>query len=511
MQQEKRDAAPRAVREVLGTPGRPLDAPSRAFFESRFDHDFSRVRVHTDERAAQSANAIGAHAWTVGNDIAFARGMETPRVLEHELSHVVQQSDVPQHAPIEAGHPGDAFERDAENAQPQLRASTPRLQGLWPLVAAIGGGLLALGLGIWQLFRQLSDSFPKSTLEAYLKGLRGRKKIEGEWRSDNKARACVAREKELGPYTVDDRALLIEEMLDGRVFGADEEGILATLRAARPGEPLQIVTRIGRNRLLAKFGGRNRRILDAITLTAADAGDPLVTRLRELSPDEIQDYVSNATDPAVRASATKAASLQKITAPVPVGASVARTGEATFAINGIAVVARPDIRSNDPRFINDAFTSFGLQSVDLGTFSTDAQDIVRQFVPPRAQAVIQTTWGPGARPELDAKYGRGTTDQDKYDRNTTFRFHESRHGEDWLEFLRQNPLPAFTGTVGMTKVDYQRAIDAWGAEITAYNRRAVEFSIRRSDCVGKRPPDAHFDLEGATATICRQVGGAPSI
>ncbi|HEX2832562.1 MAG TPA: DUF4157 domain-containing protein [Thermoanaerobaculia bacterium] len=511
MEQEKRDTAPRAVRDVLGTPGRPLDPPSRAYFESRFDHDFSRVRVHTDERAAQSANEIGAHAWTVGNDIAFARGMESPRVLEHELSHVVQQSDVPRHAPIEAGHPGDAFERDAENPQPRLRASTPRLQGLWPLLLAIGGGLVALGLSVWGLWRQLSDSFSKSTLEAYLKGLRSRKKIEGEWRSDNKARACAAREQELGPYSVDDRALLIEEMLDGRVLSADEGGILATLRAARPGEPALIVARVGRNRLLAKFDGRNRRVLDAITLTAADAGDALVTRLRDLSADEIQDYVSNATDPSVRASAMKAASLQKITAPVPVGATVARGGEATFAINGIAVVARPDIRSNDPRFINDAFTSFGLQPADFGTFGTDAQDIVRQFVPPRVEAVIQTTWGPGARPELDAKYGRGTTDEDKYESNTTFRFHESRHGEDWFEFLRQNPPPVFTGAVGMTKADYQRAIDAWGTEITAYNRRAVEFSIRRSDCVGTRPPDAHFDLEGATATICRQVGGAPSI
>jgi hypothetical protein len=36
-------------------PGRPLDAAARAFFEPRFGMDFGRVRVHTDERAAESA------------------------------------------------------------------------------------------------------------------------------------------------------------------------------------------------------------------------------------------------------------------------------------------------------------------------------------------------------------------------------------------------------------------------------------------------------------------------
>lgn len=89
--------APPIVHEVLSSSGQPLDASTRAFFESRFGHDFSQVRVHTDERAEQSARDVNAHAYTVGHDIVFGPGKFSPatqegrRLLAHELTHVVQQ------------------------------------------------------------------------------------------------------------------------------------------------------------------------------------------------------------------------------------------------------------------------------------------------------------------------------------------------------------------------------------------------------------------------------------
>lgn len=78
--------------------GRPMEAETRAFFERRFDHDFSRVRVHADAAAASSAQSAEAAAYTVGIDIVFGAGMYRPdsqagtRLLAHELAHVVQQS-----------------------------------------------------------------------------------------------------------------------------------------------------------------------------------------------------------------------------------------------------------------------------------------------------------------------------------------------------------------------------------------------------------------------------------
>jgi len=137
--------APPVVHDVLRTPGEPLDAAARAFMEPRFGHDFSKVRVysnptsqagltvnkpddeservadriaesalghpenrpgarhdfsqvrvHTDARAAESAAAVRAKAYTFGRDIVFGPGEYAPsteagrRLLAHELAHTIQ-------------------------------------------------------------------------------------------------------------------------------------------------------------------------------------------------------------------------------------------------------------------------------------------------------------------------------------------------------------------------------------------------------------------------------------
>lgn len=81
------------------SPGYPLDHATRGFMESRFDTDLSDVRVHTDRRAAESADALAANAYTTGRDIYFAEGKYAPQshesqhLLAHELTHTVQQGD----------------------------------------------------------------------------------------------------------------------------------------------------------------------------------------------------------------------------------------------------------------------------------------------------------------------------------------------------------------------------------------------------------------------------------
>jgi len=91
-------AAPGIVGDVLSSgAGRPMEAPTRQFMESRFGQDFSNVRIHTDSRAADSASAIQAKAYTSGRDIVFGAGQYQPesssgkRLLAHELAHVGQQ------------------------------------------------------------------------------------------------------------------------------------------------------------------------------------------------------------------------------------------------------------------------------------------------------------------------------------------------------------------------------------------------------------------------------------
>ena len=90
--------APPLVQEVLASPGQPLDAATREFMEPRFGHDFSKLRVHADPRAAESAHAVGARAYTGGTHVVFGRNQYSPgspdgrRLLAHELTHVLQQT-----------------------------------------------------------------------------------------------------------------------------------------------------------------------------------------------------------------------------------------------------------------------------------------------------------------------------------------------------------------------------------------------------------------------------------
>jgi hypothetical protein len=117
---------PSPVRDVVGSGGgQPLDTPTRSFMESRFGNDFGGVRVHTDTRASDSARAVQAHAYTVGNDIVFQSGHYAPEtdagrhMLAHELTHVVQQrsgpvSGTPAPGGIKISDPSDSYEQEAE-------------------------------------------------------------------------------------------------------------------------------------------------------------------------------------------------------------------------------------------------------------------------------------------------------------------------------------------------------------------------------------------------------------
>src|SRR5215212_4000693 len=68
----------RSAAEVVSSPGHPLDPISRADMESRFVRDFSSVRIHTDARAAEAAEALSANAYTVGSHVVFGAGRFQP-------------------------------------------------------------------------------------------------------------------------------------------------------------------------------------------------------------------------------------------------------------------------------------------------------------------------------------------------------------------------------------------------------------------------------------------------
>ena len=115
---------PAIVGEVLRSPGHALDPVTRQHFESRFNHDFGHVRVHSDARAAESAQAVDALAYTVGRDVVFGSGRYAPqsddgrKLLAHELTHVLQQAGSTVHGghSLRLGDPSSSLEREADAA-----------------------------------------------------------------------------------------------------------------------------------------------------------------------------------------------------------------------------------------------------------------------------------------------------------------------------------------------------------------------------------------------------------
>lgn len=109
--------------------GQPLPESVRTFFEPRLGQDFSQVRIHTDDQAAETAHALNARAYTVGCHIVFGPGQYAPgtgvgnRLMAHELTHVVQQTG--QTATLKHSYPV------------KYRSTSPLLQGSWSLVSDI--------------------------------------------------------------------------------------------------------------------------------------------------------------------------------------------------------------------------------------------------------------------------------------------------------------------------------------------------------------------------------------
>lgn len=141
---------PSIVHDVLGSPGLPLDVETRAFFEPRFGRDFSQVRLHTDTKAAQSAQAVDARAFTVGPHVVFSSGQYEPgshygrQLLAHELTHVVQQAGVSPGAGLRVSSPSDASEQEAERSEKNFSSlASQTISASEPIVARQTGSTRA--------------------------------------------------------------------------------------------------------------------------------------------------------------------------------------------------------------------------------------------------------------------------------------------------------------------------------------------------------------------------------
>jgi hypothetical protein len=297
--------APPIVHEVLRSPGQPLDTAARAFLEPRFNHDFGRVRVHTDARAARSARAVNAHAFTVGRQIVFGTGEYQPgtnagiRLLAHELTHIVQQRNT---SPTSIASQLNIRPARDPHEQEALNHAGGIVEGATGCAMTISGVNRA-GLQRFALFDFIGDVFTKGPFEAfsrlfgegqfserelkrYLNLLR-EGKPEGRYDSDNKARAVVRLWKggslstQLTPQI---KKLLVREMWQGTTSTGDAQGILDVLERSTS-EDLSVI--------LDNDGVTPKQLADAI-------GKSEQPRLRRLFDQRLQGGFNAAVKGTVR-------------------------------------------------------------------------------------------------------------------------------------------------------------------------------------------------------------------
>jgi hypothetical protein len=129
---------PAEVKSQLGA-GAPLPREQSSRFGKAYRHDLSGVRVHPNSAVASS---IGARAFTVGRDVAFAPGEYRPgtpdgdRLIGHELAHVVQQAGGVGAPSVQAAGLGhDSFEAEADRAS-EIATSGGSVRAIRPVHGA---------------------------------------------------------------------------------------------------------------------------------------------------------------------------------------------------------------------------------------------------------------------------------------------------------------------------------------------------------------------------------------
>jgi hypothetical protein len=191
-------AAPVAELMRASGPGGPVPAAVHRLVGDRLGTDLSAVRVHQDEPATMAADLLEVRAFTVGTHIFLGPG-ERPTdlpLMAHELTHVVQQQAAAPAVQLFTVSPGDALEREANQASATVtgRTGAPKVQGFsitgwiadkfWDLVETIAPAIVPIlrqGVGAW-LRERLTDALsalydklmaPVRQVTGFIDGLRG--------------------------------------------------------------------------------------------------------------------------------------------------------------------------------------------------------------------------------------------------------------------------------------------------------------------------------------------------
>jgi len=476
--------APADAQDVISRPGRALEPATRDFFEPRFGHDFSRVRVHADARAAASARALNARAYTVGANIVFGSGLYRPgtepgrRLLAHELTHVRQQGMAPRTAGAgvvqrqpDAGAAGTTRQPDA-GAAGTTRQPDAGAAGTAPEPDS-RVGTKAFNLILQQEFPVVSSSWFAGTQLSLPPG----GGVRADLKTGRNGQVLFDLSPDFAPAgkSADDTA--------------SDPARIAAVRA----EVIRVL---------------DWRLNQGI-LTAQDVKAPFVTEhLRMMAPLALRALRAKPTvQPDAQAELDR---ILAITTQLPAAATFNAAGAAELTVNGVRVRILPDTSGGTK---NETSYKLVPNQLEVPGFRAPQGRVTAILGPIPTAPVVEfftnyAAEGPGAASDpmtATSGYGRGTTAADRAAGTTSLRFHESRHGQDILDFIASHPFPVFTGKVGMTVDAYRQARGTFLAQFRSWAAEIGRVTLCATDCVGSPNIDTFEHNVGAQmkCTTCR--------
>jgi hypothetical protein len=175
---------------------------------------------------------------------------------------------------------------------------------------------------------------------------------------------------------------------------------------------------------------------------------------------------------------------KKTSTPVPKSAEISRN-KATLTINEAKVEILPDATTEDEKLKDRGITRTNFKW-KMKEYNWDDEGNITEFEEAPLVITIKTTYGPGAKKSDESGYGRGTTKEDKEAKKTTLGHHEGMHGKVALDYLEANEPPKFGGTVGMSKEDFEAAIEDYLTALDEYSTALDAISEHEVDCVGEK-------------------------
>lgn len=525
-----------SVDRVLASSGRPLEPALRQDMEYRFGYDFSQVRIHANVDAEQSARDVNAYAYTVGRDIVFGRGQFAPethfgkRLLAHELTHVVQQTNTsmqlqrqpaaPSATPVPITPGSDADVREMVNAAIDMftrsteyfalarvdQAVLERVLTSWARMATIYPELIqtrlnndavllqsfkaAFKAALRVLLTRASTSVPNtSVIQLYLANLYRLP----EWARPDVASFHLTTDAQRQAFITSlTNAFNLTSLLQGYTTVDDTtlQSLLGYLQRLITDSQNLVATSLRNdasllNPLRSAYRTAVDQLLHRASTTTGQSVQQLFMRYRYGTPALIHEWADQ--------------QLAGMTAAAPLGTVVdLLSGNVEFSHNGFQITMQPD----GTQTASGAMTHCDMQYSTQIAHQWDGHNRITSFTPPITPRVtIRTDYGPGSSPSVSSGYGRGTTTEDVRLGNTSLGYHERSHSRDFLQFLNANPPPVFTGAIGMTRQSFNAAVTQYVQAMQSYSARINRTSELATDCVGSPNIVQFHTAAGTTTTV----------